>query len=93
MRIAIYIHPDLSRAILDAGADGARALGRLSRQAIAVTQNHGEAIAYAPAILPDGQGCAMSVRQSRTGLIVEIDPPGTALKGIGVVKDARNKKR
>ena len=88
MRIAIYIHPELSQAILDAGADGARVVGRLSRLAIETTQKHGRDIVYATLGLPDGKLCAMSVTPARSGLIVEIDPPALALKRVGVVRNS-----
>jgi hypothetical protein len=94
MRITIYVHADLSRSILDNGAEGAKALGRLSQQAIATVQQYGKNITYAPVILPDGRGCAMSIKPNRSKdrLIVEIDPPGSALERIGVVRFCEKKK-
>ena len=92
MRITIYIHPELSQEIMDSGTEGATALGRLSRQAIITAQTHGKDITYAPLYLPDGRGCAMSVKPKKSGLIVEIDPPGSALKNEGVVVHRAPKK-
>ncbi len=86
-QITIHIHPQLAEALLADGVDGARALGAVSRQAIHIVQACGRRIAYAPVILPNGKGCAMSARGGARGLIVEIDQPGTMIPGRGVVRE------
>ena len=86
-QITIHFHPQLSEKLLADGVDGAHAIASLSRQAIRVVQACGRRIAYAPVILPNGEGCSMSARGSARGLIVEIDPPGTAIPGRGVVRE------
>lgn len=67
------------------GPEGARALSSLWRQVDRAVQSHGNRIAYAPAVLPDGLFCAMSVRVGLRGMVVEVDRPGTLIPGRGVV--------
>jgi hypothetical protein len=85
-QITIHIHPELARWLLAEGKDGARAVAAISRQALRIVQVCGWHIAYAPVVLPDGTGCAMSARGGMRGLIVEIDPAGTLIPGRGVVR-------
>lgn len=89
MRIAIFLHPELTATLLPAGAAGSRTLGLLARTALSLIQGHGRDIVYAPVYLPDGRGCALSVRTSRNGIVVEIDPPGTTLTRNRVVRGRR----
>jgi|SRR6516165_3610318 hypothetical protein len=84
-QITIHIHPQLAQSLLAAGPDGARALGTVSQQAARIVQAFGWHIAYAPVRLPNGSGCAMSVRGGQGGVVVDIDRPGTAIPGRGVV--------
>lgn len=86
-QITIHIHPELAQAILADGAEGARAVAALSRQAIRIVQACGRRIAYAPVVLPNGGGCAMSARGGVSGVVVEIDRPGTIIPGRGVVRE------
>jgi hypothetical protein len=86
-QITIHIHPKLAERLLAEGIEGARAIGALSQQAARVVQDHGRRIAYAPVILPSGEGCSMSARGGARGVVVEIDPPGRAIPSRGVVKD------
>jgi hypothetical protein len=86
-QITIHIHPKLADRLLADGSDGAHAVATLSRQAMRIVQSHGRRIAYAPVLLPTGEGCSMSARGGIRGVVVEIDPPGTAIPGRGVVKD------
>ena len=86
-QITIHIHPELAEKLLVAGVEGARAVAAVSRQAIRVVQASGRRVAYAPVILPDGTSCAMSAHGGLRGLIVEIDRPGTAIPGRGVVRE------
>ncbi len=83
--ITIRLHPDLADRLLAAGrragavepvaAGGAG--GRLARAPIA----------YAPAVLPDGIGCAMSVHLGLSGMVLEVDRPGTPIPGRDVVAE------
>jgi hypothetical protein len=59
----------------------------LSRQAIRIVQACGRRIAYAPVVLSNGTGCAMSAHGGARGLLVEIDRPGTVIPGRGVVRE------
>ena len=86
-QITIHIHPQLAEKVLADGVDGARAVADLSRQAIRVVQACGRRIAYAPIVLPNGTGCAMSARGGARGLVFEIDRPGTVIPGRGVVRE------
>lgn len=88
-QITIHIHPHLAERLLADGVEGAHAVASLSRQAIRVVQSCGRRIAYAPILLPNGQGCSMSARGGARGVIVEIDPPGTTIPGRGVVRENR----
>jgi hypothetical protein len=87
-QITIHIHPQLAEKLLADGVGGARAVATLSSQAIRVVQACGHRIAYAPVMLPNGEGCSMSARRGARSVIVEIDPPGTTIPGRGVVRDA-----
>jgi len=86
-QITIHFHSQLAEKLFADGADGARGIATLSRQALRIVQVCGRRIAYAPVVLPNGTGCAMSARGGARGVIVEIDPPGTAIPGRGVVLD------
>ncbi len=86
-QITIRLHQDLADQILDAGPDGARALSALWRQAGRAIQSHGRHIAYAPAVLPNGLRCAMSVHFGLRGMVIEVDRPGTLIPGRDVVVD------
>ena len=88
-QITIRLHQDLADQILAAGPDGARSLSALWRQAGRAIQSHGRHIAYAPAILPDGLHCAMSVHVSLRGMVIEVDRPGTLIPGRGIVPDPK----
>lgn len=85
--ITIRLHRDLAERLLEAGPDGARALAALWRQAGSAVRTHGRHIAYAPAVLPNGLHCAMSVHVGLRGMVVEVDGPGTLIPGRGVVVD------
>ena len=94
MRIALYVHPDLSDSIVNGGIDGARALARLAGQAISTIQKHGNDLDHVPVQpFPGGAKCAMSVYPNRRGVVIEIDPVGSALNGIGVVQHKRVDKK
>ena len=71
--ITIRLHRELGERLLDAGPEGGKALSALWRQAANAIRSHGRAIAYAPAILPNGLHCAMSVHVGLRGMIVEVD--------------------
>ena len=86
-QITIRLHQDLADRILAAGPDGARSLSALWRQAGLAIKSHGRHIAYAPAILPDGLHCAMSVHVGLRGMVIEVDRPGTLIPGRDVVAD------
>jgi len=88
-QITIHIHSQLAEMLLADGVEGARTLATLSRQAIQVVQQCGRLITYAPVVLPNGMGCAMSARGGARGLIVEIDQPGTMIPGRGIVREMR----
>ena len=77
--ITIRLHRDLAERLLEAGPDGARALAALWRQAGSAVRTHGRHIAYAPAVLPNGLHCAMSVHVGLRGMVVEVDGPGTLI--------------
>jgi hypothetical protein len=79
--------PDLAEKLLAAGSEGARALSSLWRQVDRAVQSHGNRIAYAPAVLPDGLFCAMSVHVGLRGMVVEVGRPGTLIPGRGVVAE------
>ncbi len=85
--ITIRLHPDLADKLLAAGPEGARALSSLWRQVDAATRSQGRRIAYAPAVLPDGLLCAMSVHVGLSSMVVEVDRPGTLIPGRGVVAE------
>jgi hypothetical protein len=87
--IVIRLHPDLADRLLAAGPEGGRSLSAVWRQAGSAVRSHGRHIAYAPAILPDGSQCAMSVRVGQRGLVIEVDRPGTLIVGRGVVAERR----
>ena len=86
-QITIRLHQDLADQILAAGPDGERSLSVLWRQAGRAIKSHGWHIAYAPAILPDGLHCAMSVHVTLRGMVIEVDRPGTLIPGRDVVVD------
>jgi len=86
-QITLHIHQELAETLLDGGRAGASAFASVSRQVVEIIQSHGRRIAYAPIYLGDGRGAAMSVRGGRSGLIVEVDRPGTLLPGRGVVRE------
>ena len=85
--ITIRLHPDLAERLLAAGPEGARALSSLWRQVNGAVRSHGRHIAYAPAVLPEGLLCAMSVHAGLRGMVVEVDRPGTLIPGRGVVPE------
>ena len=85
--ITIRLHPDLAEKLLAAGPAGGQALSSLWRQTERALRSHGSRIAYAPAILPNGLFCAMSVRVGLRGMLVEVDRPGTLIPGRGVVPE------
>ncbi len=91
--ITIHFHPKLAEEIFAEGASGARAFAALSRHAIRIVQVCGPRIAYAPVILPNGGGCAMSARRNQRGLILEIDQPGTIIPGRGVVREKEREQK
>lgn len=86
-QITVYIHPQLAEKLLADGVGGGRAAAALLRQAIRIVQVCGSRIAYAPVVLPNGAGCAMSAHAGSRGLILEIDRPGTLIPGRGVVRE------
>ena len=88
-QITIHLHPDLAEQILAAGPEGGHSLSALWRQAGRAIQLHGRHIAYAPAILPDGLHCAMSIHAGLRGMVIEVDRPGTLIPGRGVVAERR----
>jgi hypothetical protein len=83
--ISIHIHPILADRLLADRDHGPRVAASLARQAIEVVQASGRRIAYAPVALPGVGGCAMSAHGGARGVVVVIDPPGTAIPGRGVV--------
>ncbi|MGD0763849.1 MAG: hypothetical protein ABR929_11820 [Roseiarcus sp.] len=85
--ITIRLHPDLADRILAAGSEGGPQIASLWRQAERAVRSYGPRIAYAPAVLPDGTGCAMSVRSGFRGMVVEVDRPGTLIPSRGVVAE------
>jgi hypothetical protein len=85
--ITIRLHPDLAERILAAGPEGGTQLASLWRQAERAVRSGGRRIAYAPAVLPGGVGCAMRVRSGDRGMVVEVDRPGTLIPGRGVVAE------
>jgi hypothetical protein len=85
--ITIRFHPKLADRFLSDGNAGPQAVASLARQAVRVVQGCGRRITYAPLMLPEGAGCAMSCRGGSRGAIIEIDGPGTAIAGGGVVID------
>ncbi|MDI9849518.1 hypothetical protein QM467_15790 [Rhodoblastus sp. 17X3] len=87
--ITIRLHPDLAEQLLAAGPEGGRSLSALWRQAGNAIRSHGRHIAYAPAVLPDGLNCAMSVHVGLRGMVIEVDRPGTLIPGRDVVPDRR----
>jgi hypothetical protein len=91
-QITIHIHPELAKSILAEGKDGAHAVAAISRQSLRIIQSCGRRITYAPVVLPNGTGCAMSTRGGMRGLFIEIDRPGTSIPGRGVVLDAERKR-
>lgn len=91
-QITIHIHPELARSLLAEGQDGARAVAAISRQALRIVQVCGWHIAYAPVVLQNEIGCAMSARGGIRGLVVEIDRAGTMIPGRGVVLETERKR-
>jgi hypothetical protein len=85
--ITIRLHPDLAEKLLAAGPEGARTLSSLWRQVNDTVRSTGPRIAYAPAVLPDGLLCAMSIRVGLRGMVVEVDRPGTLIPGRGAVAE------
>jgi hypothetical protein len=85
--ITIRLHPDLAEKLLAAGPQGARMLSTLWRQVDGAVRSNGRHIAYAPAVLPDGLLCAMSVHVGLRGMVVEVDRPGTLIRARGVVTE------
>jgi hypothetical protein len=92
-QITIRLHPDLADQLLAVGPDGGRSLSVLWRQVRRAIESHGWHIAYAPAILPDGLHCAMSVHVGLRGMVIEVDRPGTLIPGRDVVADCREPTR
>lgn len=86
-QITIRLHQDLADQLLAAGPDGGRSLSALWRQAERAIQSHGPRIAYAPAVLPDGLHCAMSIHVGLRGMVIEVDRPGTLIPGRDVVPE------
>ena len=84
-QITIRLHQDLADQIMAAGPDGGKSLSVLWNQAIRAVQKHGRHIAYAPALLPHGLCCAMSVHVGFRGMTIEVDRPGTIIPGRDVV--------
>jgi hypothetical protein len=68
-------------------AVGGAQLASLWRQAERAVRSGGRRIAYAPAVLPGGIGCAMSVRSGFRCMMVEVDRPGTLIPDRGVVAE------
>ncbi len=91
--IIIRLHPDLADRILAAGPEGGAQLASLWRQAERAVRSYGRQIAYAPAVLPGGVGCAISVRAGFRGMVVEVDRPGTLIPGRNLVADRREPAR
>ncbi|MGO8739742.1 hypothetical protein [Rhodoblastus sp.] len=91
--ITIRLHPVLAEQILAAGPHGGRSLSVLWRQAGRVIKSHGRHITYAPAILPDGLHCAMSIHASPRGVVIVVDRPGTLIPGRDVVVERRQPAR
>ena len=73
--------------LLAAGPAGGRTLSSCGGRSAARSNRMEHRIAYAPAILPDGLGCAMSVHVGLLGMVVEVDRPGTLIPGRGVVPE------
>jgi hypothetical protein len=88
--IVIRLHPDLADRLIAAGPESGRSLSALWRQAGSAIRSHGNRIAHAPALLPEGSQCAMSVRLGRQAMIIEVDRPGTLIPGRGVVPERRS---
>jgi hypothetical protein len=88
-QITIRLHPDLAERLLAAGPEGGRSLSALWRQVGRAIRSHGPHIAYAPAALPGGLHCAMSVHLGWRGMVVEVDRPGTLIPGRDVVAERR----
>jgi hypothetical protein len=84
--LTLRFHPDTASPLLASGDDGARLLAAAVRRAVRVVQADGRDIAYAPLVLGDGRGCAMSARRFHGGILVEVDAPGTLLPGRGTVR-------
>lgn len=91
--ITIRLHPDLAEQLLAAGPEGGRSLSALWRQAGRAIKSHGRHIAYAPAILPEGLHCAMSVHVGLRGMVIEVDRPGTLIPGRDIVADRKVDRR
>jgi hypothetical protein len=85
--ITIRFHPKLADRFLADQKGGAQAVALLARQAMRVIQACGRRVTYAPLMLPEGIGCAMSSRGGSRGAIIENDGPGTLIPGRGVVID------
>lgn len=83
--ITIHLHPDLSEQLLAAGPEAGQSLSVLWRQAGRVIKSHGRHITYAPAILPNGLHCAMSIHAGLRGMVITVDRPGTLIPGRDVV--------
>ena len=79
-------HHETAAPLLASGDEGARHLAAAVRRAVLIVQSDGRDIAYAPLLLGDGRGCAMSARRFRGGVLVEVDAPGTLLPGRGTVR-------
>lgn len=91
--ITIRLHQDLAEQLLAAGPEAGRSLSALWRQAGRAINSHGRHIAYAPAILPNGLHCAMSVHVGLRGMVIKVDRPGTLIPGRDVVVDRRQPMR
>ncbi len=85
-QVTIHIHPETAAPLLEAGEAGARELSAAVRAAVRILQAGGRDVAYAPLVLADGRGCAVSVTPRRFSVVVEIDAPGTLLPGRGLVR-------
>lgn len=84
MQISIHIHPSTALA-LEEGHDAPREIAGVVAHALRTMRSHGKRIAYAPVVVSGDLSCAMSVRSSFKGVVIEIDAPGTDLPGRDVV--------
>ena len=87
-RITIHLHDELCDLLLADRVHGAERVAATIRQAIETILNFGNRITYAPITVDHGVHCAMCTYQSSDRIVLELDKPGTALKGRSVVVDA-----